>query len=124
MPEYLLILRDHDERWETFSSDQYQDVLAQFMAWNESMKAQDELVDAGKLTSDLGLTVRSRDGKIALDGPFAEAKEAIAGYYRVRCRDHESAVRIARGCPVLTYGGSVEVRQIASLEAPKPCHDA
>ena len=50
MPEYLLILRDHEERWEAFSNEEYQDVLAQFMAWNESMKAQDELVDAGKLT--------------------------------------------------------------------------
>ena len=124
MPEYLLILRDHEERWEAFSNEEYEDVLAQFMAWNESMKAQDELVDAGKLTSHLGRTLRPRDGKIALDGPFAEAKEAIAGYYRVRCEDDVAAVRIARGCPVLTYGGSVEVREIASMEAPRPCHDA
>lgn len=118
MPDYLLILRDHEERWETFSPQELQDVIEDFMAWNRSLEADDQFVGAGKLTADRGVTVRSRAGGVVIDGPYAEAKEAIAGYYQIRAENIEHAADAAKRCPILTYGGSVEVRVMAG-GAPK-----
>jgi hypothetical protein len=46
------------------------------------------------------------------DGPFAESKEAIAGFFIIRADSLEQAVEIAKGCPCLEYGQTVEVREI------------
>lgn len=113
MPDYLLILRDHEERWDKFSPRELQAVIDKFMAWNKSLEADGRFVGAGKLTSDRGVTVRARGGDTVIDGPYAEAKEAIAGYYRVRAGSIDEAAMAAEGCPILSYGGSVEVRAMA-----------
>ena len=58
------------------------------------------------------------DGKIVTrsnvvtDGPFAESKEAIAGFFIIRADSLEQAVEVAKGCPGLEYGQTVEVRPI------------
>ena len=60
------------------------------------------------------------DGKIlagrkaVTDGPFAESKEAIAGFFIIQADNLEQAVEIAKGCPGLEFGQTVEVRAIAS----------
>ena len=113
MPDYLLILRDHEERWEKFSPQELQGVIDSFMAWNRSLEAEEQFVGAGKLTADRGVTVRSRAGSVVIDGPYAEAKEAIAGYYQIRADTLDDATEAAKRCPIITYGGSVEVRLIA-----------
>lgn len=112
MKNYLLILRDHEERWERFSPDEMQRTIEKFVAWNKSLSDDGRFIGAGKLTGDLGTTVRSRDGDLVVDGPFSEAKEAIAGYFAVRADSMEEAEGLAKGCPILTYGGSVEVREL------------
>jgi hypothetical protein len=59
--------------------------------------------------------IRTRDGRQrVLDGPFAESKEVIAGYFVIEAPDLESAVKIAAGCPNTEYG-SVEVREIVPM---------
>jgi hypothetical protein len=61
-------------------------------------------------------TVRVRNGQIALyDGPFAETKEQLAGFYLVDAADLNEAIRIASGIPPAKYG-SVEVRPVRQLE--------
>ena len=46
------------------------------------------------------------------DGPFAESKEAIAGFFIIQANNLEEAVEIAKGCPGLDYGQTVEVRPL------------
>ena len=48
------------------------------------------------------------------DGPFAESKEAIAGFFLIRANSLEQAVEVARGCPGLEFGQTVEVRAMVS----------
>lgn len=61
-------------------------------------------------------TVRVRDGKVSVtDGPFAETKEQLAGFYFIEARDREEAVRIASGIPPARVG-SIEVRPVRELE--------
>jgi hypothetical protein len=49
------------------------------------------------------------------DGPFAESKEAIGGYFALNVDTMDEAVKMAQGCPVFNFGGSIEVRQIATV---------
>jgi hypothetical protein len=61
-------------------------------------------------------TVRSRDGEtVTTDGPFAETKEALGGFYLVEAKDLDEALEFAAACPAVKYGGSVEVRPIQEI---------
>ena len=60
-----------------------------------------------------GKIVSGKNGRIVADGPFAESKEAIGGYFLLQVDDLDEAVEIAKDCPVLEYGSTVEVRPIA-----------
>lgn len=63
-------------------------------------------------------TVRVRNGKvITTDGPFAETKEQLAGFYLLEARDLNEAIQLAGKIPPARYG-SVEVRPVRSLEPP------
>ena len=112
MKQYLLILRDHESKWDNFSPEEMRRVLDMFSEWNRQLREQEQFGGAGKLSRDLGVTVRGRDNELVVDGPFSEAKEAIAGYYVVNVDSEQQAIAAARGCPILTYGGSVEVREL------------
>jgi hypothetical protein len=62
-------------------------------------------------------TVRVRAGQVTLyDGPFAETKEMLAGFYLIEARDLNDAIRLASGIPPARYG-SIEVRPVRSLDA-------
>jgi hypothetical protein len=66
-------------------------------------------------------TVRMEDGKaITMDGPFAETKEQLAGYYILECQDLDEAIEWAKRIPSACKGGAgcVEIRPIADLQKP------
>lgn len=96
--------------------------LAKMM--QDYMEFTQDLVKSGKFkagdrleSSDTTATVRVRNGKtLATDGPFAESKEQVGGYYIVEANDRDEAVAIAARIPGARFG-SVEVRQIASMPA-------
>lgn len=115
MTYYLLMLRDHEDRWAHFSPEEQQAVIQRFNAWNDKLRAEERFVSAGKLTQDRGSTVRGKGEEAVVDGPYSEAKEAIGGFFLVRAESAAKAAEIAKGCPVITYGGSVEVREMAAL---------
>ncbi len=66
------------------------------------------LEDAGKVVSGAK--------KMVKDGPFAEAKDVVAGYIIVQADDLSQAAELAKGCPILEVGGSVEVRPVQILK--------
>lgn len=81
-----------------------------------------QLVESGRLLSAEPLhpahtatTVRVRNGQVSLyDGPFAETKEQLAGFYLIDAADLNEAIRIASGIPPAKYG-SIEVRPVREL---------
>jgi len=94
------------------SPEQLQKAMDQFMAWFERLKQQGK-VKVGQPLERTGKIVSGKNGRIVADGPFAESKEAIGGYFLLQVDDLDEAVEIAKACPVLEYGSSVEVRPIA-----------
>ena len=109
--EYLIIFRGTD--WDKgLSPEEIQKVTGQFMAWFERLK-QEGTVKGGQPLEHEGKIVSGKKGRTVADGPFAESKEAIGGYFLLQVRNIDEAVTIAQQCPTLDYGAKVEVRPVA-----------
>jgi hypothetical protein len=68
---------------------------------------------AGQPLAREGKIISGKRGRTVADGPFAESKEAIGGYFLLQVDDFDEAVAIAKECPTLEYGSTVEVRPVA-----------
>ena len=109
--EYLLLFRG--TAWEKgLSPEEIQSVASQFMAWFDRMRQQGK-VRAGQPLEHEGKIVSGKGGRTVADGPFAESKETIAGYFILQVADENEAVALAKQCPTLDYGVKVEVRPVA-----------
>ena len=71
-------------------------------------------------SSTSATTVRVRDGnRMVTDGPYAETKEVLGGYYIIECDNLDEALEAAARCPAVAFGGSVEVRPIIGMPVPE-----
>jgi len=102
--------------WEGFSDDQRAEGFRYYAALTEELAASGELIVSEAL-ADPSLTTRVsvRDGTtLTSDGPFAEAKELLAGFFLLECESVERAVEVAARVPEAAFG-LVEVRPILNL---------
>jgi hypothetical protein len=107
---YLLIFRDTD--WHKgLSPEQAQKVVGEWMAWFQQLKDEGK-VSGGHPLEPTGKIVSGKNGRIVVDGPFAESKEAIGGFFFATVGTLDEAVAMAQGCPGLPYGIKVEVRPV------------
>ena len=81
------------------------------MAWFKGLTAQGKAI-AGNPLEPTGKIVSGKNGHV-VDGPFAESKEAIGGYFLLTVADLDEAVAIAQDCPGLPFGAKIEVRPVA-----------
>jgi hypothetical protein len=108
---YLLIFRGTDW-YKDLSPEQMQQVADQWMAWFNRLKDENKCVAGNPLERE-GKIVAGKN-RVVSDGPFAESKETIGGYFLLKVGSLDEAVAIARQCPGLPYGIRVEVRPIAA----------
>lgn len=110
---FLLIFRDPaPEQYRAMSAEQRQDMIARWGRWYASLESAGKLKDGHPL-KPVGRII-AQEGERITDGPFAEAKEAVGGFFFVHVADTDEAVAIAKQCPGLPYGITVEVRPVAS----------
>jgi hypothetical protein len=88
------------------------------MAFGEELRKSDRYIAAEALQRvETATTVRVRDGKVSVtDGPFAETKEQLAGFYLIDAKDLDEAIQVAAKIPP-AHVGSVEVRPVRELSA-------
>ncbi len=111
--EYLMLFRDSSpESYEALSADERRQLLQQWNAWRDELKAKGKMQD-GHTLEPKGRVVSGERGKRVVDGPFAEAKEAIVGYILLTDGSLDEATEIAQRCPNLPYGMVIEVRAVA-----------
>ena len=111
--EYLLLFRG--THWpKDLSAEDIQNNIAKFSSWFERLKNEGNFKSGHPLEHN-GKIITGR--KAVVDGPFAESKEAVAGFFIIQADSLEEAVEIAKNCPGLDYGQTVEVRAIASEAA-------
>ncbi|HWB02126.1 MAG TPA: YciI family protein [Verrucomicrobiales bacterium] len=109
---YLLLFRNTGpETHQHLSPEQRQQLLTRWNAWYEGLAAQGKAVEGQPLEMKLR-TVSGTGGSRVVDGPFAEAKEAIGGYVKLLVSDLEEATAIAQQHPGLEYGLIIEVRSM------------
>ena len=109
--EYLFLFRGTD--WDRgMSPAEMQQTMSRFSAWFERLSTEGT-VKAGQPLMNESRIVSGRNGGAVTDGPFAESKEAVGGYFVVQAASFEDAVEIARQCPIVDFGVQVEVRPIA-----------
>ena len=107
---YMLIFRGTD--WHKgLSPEEMQQVSDRWMAWFKRLTGQGKAVAGNPLERE-GKIVSGKNGRVVADGPFAESKEAIGGYFLLNVNSLDEAVAIAQECPGLAYGAKVEVRPV------------
>jgi hypothetical protein len=107
MSEFVFLYRNGER---PASPEQVQQVLQKWTAWFQSLAAEGYMVERGQPLERSGKIVSS--AKIVTDGPFAEAKDVVGGYTLIKARNVSEAAELAKGCPILDRGGSVEVRPV------------
>ncbi len=109
--EYLLLFRGAD--WHnTLSGEELQQAMNRFKGWFDRLSEQGILKGAQPLVRE-GKIVSGKQGRLVSDGPFAESKETIGGYFLLQVNSLEEAVAIAKSAPSLDYGTTIEVRPVA-----------
>lgn len=116
--DYLLLIVEPRGQRSSRAPQEGRDLYEQMVQFGKGLAARGMLKASNSLQSDRrGVRVRKRDGQdILIDGPFAEAKEMIGGFFLVDCANREEAVAIARECPAAEWA-TVEVREAG------PCYE-
>jgi hypothetical protein len=116
---YALLIYANEQDWASQTEDQAQAQFQDYMAFTK------DVVDRGIMRSGEALqptatatTVRVRGGEtLSTDGPFAETKEQLGGFYVIECKDLDEAIEVAARIPDVR-GGSIEVRPILEMDMP------
>ena len=111
MPQFVLMLRDSGSFPEDISPEEIQQIIERYRVWSARVGAKGQ-----KLTDGEGRTIRkdsSREigGVTITDGPYAESKEVIGGYFVLDAPSYDDAANLVQDCPHLDFG-SIEIRQI------------
>jgi hypothetical protein len=111
--QYLLALYVDESGWGRMTPEQQKQSSAAYTAYTEALRSAGALVNTNRLRpSGTATTLRTTNGKAqVLDGPFAESKEQLAGYYLIDVPDLDAAMQWAGRCPTAQHG-VVEVRAI------------
>lgn len=107
---YMLIFRGTDW-YKGLSPEEMQQVGEKWMTWFSRLKDEGTAIAGNPLERE-GKIVSGKN-RVVSDGPFAEAKETIGGYFLLKVNTLDEAVAIAQQCPGLPYGIRVEVRAVA-----------
>jgi hypothetical protein len=112
--QFLLLIYDRETRWTGLSKPEYEAETREFGAFGKEFAGTIKGGNALKPTST-AKTVRVRDGQsLITDGPFAETKEQLGGYYLVEARDADEAAAIGAKIPWARFG-SIEVRPVLTF---------
>jgi hypothetical protein len=109
--QYLLLIYEKESRFANLGKSEMDKEMAEYRAFGQEFASAIQGSNALQPTTS-ATTVRVRDGKrLTTDGPFAEVKEQLGGYYLVEARDLDQAIAMAAKIPAARYG-SIEVRPI------------
>jgi hypothetical protein len=115
--KYLLLVYGQEKDWFDLTQAQIGAMMADYGKFTEEITSQGKNLGSNRLKPvSSATTVRVRDGKrVVTDGPFAETKEQLGGYYLVEANDLDEAIAMAAKIPAARHG-SVEVRPIFTME--------
>jgi hypothetical protein len=119
--KYLCLIYDEEKKLATMSKAEGDAFMGAYFQFTEEIKQSGNYVAGEALQGvQTATTVRVRNGKISTtDGPFAETKEQLGGFYMIEARDLNEAIQIASRIPSVRLG-SVEVRPVVDFSKQQP----
>jgi hypothetical protein len=115
--KYLCLIYSDERQWPKLPKADANSVTAEYFAFTDAIKRSGHFLGGdGLQPTTTATTVRVRNGKVATtDGPFAETKEQLGGFYLVEAKDLNDAIQVASRIPGARFG-SIEVRPIMTFE--------
>src|SRR5437879_1814798 len=118
--KYMLLIYDDEKGWAKLSETERQQAMDGYMQFNKQIKSSGQYVAGAQLhPTSAATSVRVRNGKrLVTDGPFAETREQLGGYYLIEAKDLDAAIAIAERIPSARSPlGTIEVRPIVEHPA-------
>jgi hypothetical protein len=117
--QYMLLIYDDPSAWESMSEAETNAIMGEYWAFSEELQKSGAFVSGEALQpTATATTVRVRDGEtLNTDGPFAETKEQLGGYYVVESPNLDEALAWAAKIPSARIG-TIEVRPVMDMSAP------
>jgi hypothetical protein len=117
--KYMLLIHDDEKGWAKLSDAERQGIYAEYGQFGQSVKASGNYLAGAQLQpTAMATSVRVRDGKrLVTDGPFAETREQLGGYYLVEAKNLDEAIGIAARIPSVRFG-TIEVRPVVEMGQP------
>jgi hypothetical protein len=111
--QYMLLIHHEEQAWNNLSESERQRIYLGYRQLRDEIDAKGQYLGGSQLKpTQAATTVRVRDGKrLVTDGPFAETREQLAGYFLIDVKDLDEAIGIAGRIPSATTG-SVEIRPL------------
>jgi hypothetical protein len=119
--KYLCLVYAEETKLAALSDGEWDALVAENLELCEELRKSGHYVGASPLRPvESAVTVRLRDGKLStIDGPFAETKEQLGGYYLIEARDRDEAIQVAGRIPGARLG-SIEVRPLRAHDPREP----
>lgn len=117
--QYLLLIYNTESQWKSIPEAEVGKILQEFGAFTQSVVSSGNYKGGNRLHPVAqATTVRVRDGKkLVTDGPFAETKEQLGGYFLIEAKDLDEATAIAARIPSARMG-AIEVRPVWEMQMP------
>ena len=118
MAQYMLLLHQAPNYNVDLPREKMLEMTKRYMSWAESLGAKGKLAGGEKLTAGGVRLVKSKDGKpVVTDGPYAELKDVVGGYFVIEAKDQAEAETIAKDCPHVAIASAnwIEIRPIESM---------
>lgn len=111
MKQFLLLFRGEYEVMPQEDTEEWQAMAKKWQDWIGGIAAQNKWVAPGQRLNNSGKMVKMNG--VITDGPYTEIKETLISYCTVKAESLDEAAKLTQGCPILTVGGNVEVREIS-----------
>jgi hypothetical protein len=117
--KYMLLIHDDEQAWARMSEAERQKIYGEYGQFGKAIQASGHFLAGSQLQpTTLATSVRVRDGKrLVTDGPFAETREQLGGYYLIDAKDLDEAIGIAARIPSARVG-TIEVRPVVESGQP------
>jgi hypothetical protein len=116
--QYMLLIYGDEQGWGAMSDEEQNAVFGDYLAFTSSIRESGAFIDGAPLQpSSTATAVQVRNGEqLVTDGPFAETKEQLGGFYLVEAENVDAAIEIAARIPGARYG-TIEVRPVMPMGA-------
>ncbi len=113
MPRFVILMREDDNAWSKLPKEEQKALLARYQEWVGQLKTK-QILHSGEPLSSSARLLRKVSGVIH-EEPYTHSQQTLTGFFVIEAENLDEATKIARGCPALIHGETVEVREVGHM---------